>query len=86
MNNVQTYKVTASADGSVMAAAQSNAMIYIPTPSDSVAKSAQHVWAVNSPNYPLGHFVEDVNEYFADQYPVLSNSGVNVIASSVLKS
>ena len=51
MNNLQAYKVAGLADGSVMAATQSNAIVFLPVVKDTV-KSGLKVWSVNNPDYP----------------------------------
>ncbi len=86
MNNLQTYKVTAAADGAIMAAAQSNAMVYIPTPSVSEQKSAKFVWAINSTNYPITSFYEEKSSASAGaNNTAISTSGTNVISSAINK-
>lgn len=87
MNNSQVYKVVAAADGSVMAATQSNAISYIPTPSETEQKSAKRVWAINSPNYPLYDFYEELNNYYASNssQSATSTSGTNVASSAINK-
>lgn len=47
----QYYNVAAAADGSVVAAGQSNAISYIPTPSQDELKSAETIWSPNSDGY-----------------------------------
>lgn len=87
MNNLQTYKVTAAADGAIMAAAQSNAMVYIPTPSLSTLKTGQYVWAVNSTNYPSTSFFEETSNNYASSgtNTAISTSGTNVVSSAINK-
>lgn len=87
MNNLQTYKVTAAADGAIMAAAQSNAMVYIPTPSFATQKTGQYVWAINSTNYPSTSFFEENSNNYASSgiNTAISTSGTNVISSAINK-
>lgn len=75
-NNLQSYKVTASADGSVFAATQSNAIIYIPTVGDTI-KRGQKIWSVTNANYPLGMNSTD--------YSTSTFSGSAVAASAIYK-
>ena len=52
MNSLQAYKVSAAADGSIVAASQSNAIVYMPSYSDTALKGGMKIWSVNNPNYP----------------------------------
>lgn len=87
MNNSQVYKVAAASDGSVMAATQSNAISYIPSPSEDGMKSAKRVWAVNSTNYPSNYFYEEGSNYYAANSSIsaIASSGTNVISSAINK-
>lgn len=87
MNNSQVYKVTAASDGAVMAATQSNAISYIPSPSEDGMKSAKRVWAINSTNYPLNSFYEERDNSYAanSSLSAISTSGTNVISSAINK-
>lgn len=77
MDNLQTYKVSATADGSVLAATQSNAIVYIPTVTDST-KRGNKIWSVNNPNYPFSSNITTSAEKF--QNTTFTGSGVNASA------
>jgi hypothetical protein len=73
MNNLQAYKVSATADGSIIAATQSNAIVYLPTVSDSVKRGTK-IWSVNNANYP---YTANSTTYTDFQTTTYSGSGVN---------
>lgn len=77
MNTLQAYHVAASSDGSVVAAAQSNAIVYMPSYYDTALKSGAKVWSVNNPNYPTSS-----NSTYYTEY---SQSGSNVLASAAYR-
>lgn len=80
MNSLQAYKVVAAADGSVMAATQSNAIVYLPSVVDSnnVLKRGQIVWSINNPGY-----LDLVSNSGDGMLPSMSGSGV--FASGISK-
>ncbi|MBQ0112961.1 MAG: T9SS type A sorting domain-containing protein [Bacteroidales bacterium] len=53
MNNLQAYKIAATADGSVLAASQSNAIVYMPSTSDTDLKGGMRIWSINNPGNPM---------------------------------
>lgn len=83
IDNLQVYKVSAAADGSVMAATQSNSMVYIPAPIVDAEKSAKQVWAVNSVNYPMSLY--EMNNIASPAYSSISTSGTGIVASAINK-
>jgi hypothetical protein len=82
MNSLQAYKVAGGADGSVIAATQSNAITYMPSTSDSTLKRGQIIWSINNPGY-LG----TVNNYGDDYmtYTTTTMSGSNVKGFGIYK-
>ena len=80
MNNLQTYKVAALPDGSVISATQSNAINYIPRVKDNSIRRGARIWSINNPGYdyscnPLGNPMS--RDFHAYTY---SGSGVNASA------
>lgn len=73
MNNLQTYKVSATADGSIIAATQSNAIVYLPTVSDSIKRGTK-IWSINNANYPVSSSTTTYSDF---QQTTYSGSGVN---------
>ncbi|MBQ9254947.1 MAG: T9SS type A sorting domain-containing protein [Bacteroidales bacterium] len=51
INNLQTYKVSATPSGAVLAASQDNAIVYIPSISDTRESRGMKIWSINSPGY-----------------------------------
>ncbi len=84
MNNLQTYDVTATADGSVFAATQSNAIVYIPTAKDTVQRGFK-VWSINNPNYPLLSSKTNLPTYYGGDFNDYTYSGSSVNASAIYK-
>lgn len=81
LNCSQYYNVAVGADGSVMGAAQSNAINYIPTPSAASQKSADKVWSPISP----GAFNYDTQNFDGGYYApsINSQTGTNVVGSAI---
>lgn len=76
--SAQYYNVAVGADGSVMGAAQSNAINYIAAPSVDKQKSADIVWSPNSTGYNFA-----TSEY---SYASEAQTGTEVVGSAIYRS
>ena len=76
MNNLQVYKVSATADGSVVAATQSNSVLYTHRVADSM-KRGMKIWSVNNPGYPYNFNSTNTSDR--------THSGSSVNASAIYR-
>lgn len=76
--SAQYYNVAVGVDGSVMGAAQSNAINYIAAPSVDKQKSADIVWSPNSTGYNFA-----TSEY---SYASEAQTGTEVVGSAIYRS
>ena len=79
-NNLQVYKVSATSDGSVIAATQSNAIVYLNQPKDTVTRGYK-IWSINNPGYPY-----DANSTAYTEFQDATYSGSGANASAIYKS
>lgn len=85
--SAQYYNVAVGADGSVMGAAQSNAINYIAAPSVEKQKSADIVWSPNSKGFE--DFSEDMSvweekgDFVNFAYNIEAKTGANAVSSAV---
>ena len=82
MNNLQAYKISATPDGSVIAATQSNAIVYIPSASDTI-KRGEKIWSISNPNYPM--YANSTSNPYGGGLITSTFSGSNVAASSIFR-
>ena len=85
LQSSQYYNVAAGPDGSVMGAAQSNAISYIAVPSLETQKSADLVWSPISDGYLSFSIQTDADGRTYD-YRAESQTGSNVLSSSIYRS
>ncbi len=76
--SAQYYNVAVGADGSVMGAAQSNAINYIASPSSDRQKTADVIWSPNSTGYVFAS-----SEY---SYATEAQTGTEVVGSAIHRS
>ncbi len=84
LNTAQYYNVAVAADGSVMGAAQNNAMTYIANPSLEQQKSADIVWSIMNPLPESGFMMGYPEAKYA--YSEEAQTGVNVVGSAIHRS
>lgn len=83
MNSLQAYKVAGGADGSIVAASQSNAITYmIGTKDNDTLSRAETIWSINNPDY-LTLVSNEGDAYMG--YNSSMWSGSNVAASAINK-
>ncbi|MEE1189728.1 MAG: T9SS type A sorting domain-containing protein [Bacteroidales bacterium] len=85
LHSSQYYNVAAGPDGSIMGAAQSNAITYIATPSLDGQKSADIVWSPNSLGYTNFDIQTDRDNVPYD-FRIESQTGSNVAGSAIYRS
>ncbi|MGM9819204.1 MAG: T9SS type A sorting domain-containing protein [Candidatus Onthomorpha sp.] len=82
LKSSQYYNVAAAADGSVMGAAQSNAITYIANPSLDTEKSADIVWSPNNPGY-TSYVIQTDRDGVDYSFTMESQTGSNVASSAI---
>lgn len=85
LQSAQYYNVAAGPDGSIMGAAQSNAITYIATPSLEEQKSADVIWSPNSLNY-TNFDIQTDREGTPYDFRIESQTGANVASSAIFRS
>ena len=84
LKSSQYYNVAAAADGSVMGAAQSNAITYIANPSLDTEKSADIVWSPNSPGY-TSYMAQTDRDGVDYSFTMDAQTGSNVASSAIYR-
>ncbi len=82
--SAQYYNVAVGADGSVMAAAQSNAINYIANPSLEAQKSADIIWSPMNAGYDYSRIQTNGSDV-ALAGSVNAQTGANVVGSAIYK-
>lgn len=82
LKSSQYYNVAAAADGSVMGAAQSNAITYIANPSLDTEKSADIVWSPNNPGY-TSYVIQTDRDGVDYSFTMDAQTGSNVASSAI---